>query len=148
MEFITTTSGGGGYFKPEEHADAKALLIEPTRYLPEEPNPFGKPGETREILVADVTVFVNKDALEGEVEPVVLQSTRLTAGALVKEYKDKIGKAAICSLQLKPATMPGRKAFWVPKAVDKAAAELVIAYAKKREAEAEAVMDELPDWAA
>ena len=59
----------------------------------------------------------------------------------------KVGKAAICALTLKPATRAGRKPFWVPKAVDKAVAEKVIAYATKREAELEAAMSaEVPDW--
>lgn len=136
-------SGGGDFITPADYKDAKAILIEPTKILRNQPGKFG----ARDILVADVTVFKTKDSLDGLEEPLVIQAGKITASVIVKDHEDKVGKEATIN---KFVAMPNNKGvhpIWVTRPVDQAVFERVVAYVTKREEELNAALaEDEPDW--
>lgn len=138
LEFVTTTSGGGTFFKAADMADALALLIEPSKIEHNVPSDFGE----RSLVTADVTVFRNAGQLDGSDKPTVNLGMKIGGTVLVDELEKIIGKAGIFKMG-KGKAKPGRQAANIFLPVDPAIAEQVIAYATKRDEE---LASEMPDF--
>lgn len=75
----------GHFFKPKEHMDAIAILIEPKDYKPDQPGYQGRGTENHGI--ADLTIFKNKQQFE-DAEPVVLRRAIINNAALSAYVRD------------------------------------------------------------
>ena len=143
MKLSNGTGGGGEFFEPKDHKDAKAVLLEPLKILRDQPGNYGK----RDLLVADVTVFTTKDTLDGTEEPKVYQSVKISGAAMIRDHEDKCGKEASVGKFVGAPNKKGNHPIWVIRPVDQAAFERVAAYVVAREAALAAELDaDEPDW--
>lgn len=143
MKINNGTSGGGDFLKPADYVGAKGILLEPTKILRDQPGKFG----TRDILVADVTIFNTKEALDGTEDPIYLQGVKITGAILIKDQEDRVGKEATVG---KFAALPnpkGDKPIWAVRQVDQAVFDRIVAFLERREAALEATLnEEVPEW--
>ena len=143
MKINNGTSGGGDFLKPADHQGAKGVLLEPTKILRDQPGKFG----TRDILVADVTIFNTKETLDGTEDPIYLQGVKITGAILIKDQEDRVGKEATVG---KFAALPnpkGDKPIWAVRQVDQAVFDRIVAFLERREAALEATLnEEVPEW--
>ena len=143
MKINNGTSGGGDFLKPADHQGAKGILLEPTKILRDQPGKFG----TRDILVADVTIFNTKETLDGTEDPIYLQGVKITGAILIKDQEDRVGKEATVG---KFAALPnpkGDKPIWAVRQVDQAVFDRIVAFLERREAALEATLnEEVPEW--
>ena len=142
MALSNGTGSGGDYIKPEDYRDAKAVLIEPSKILHDQPSKFGG---TRNIAVADVTIFNNANTLDGQEEPIILRGARLTGQALVRDLEGLVGEGTVGKFFPAPNSK-GSKPIWVTRPVDQAIYERVAAYVEKRDADLLAAAGEEPEW--
>ena len=143
MKINNGTSGGGDFLKPADYVGAKGILLEPTKILRDQPGKFG----TRDILVADITIFNTKETLDGTEDPIYLQGVKITGAILVKDQEDRVGKEATVG---KFAALPnpkGDKPIWAVRQVDQAVFDRIVAFLERREAALEATLnEEVPEW--
>ena len=143
MKINNGTSGGGDFLKPADYVGAKGILLEPTKILRDQPGKFG----TRDILVADVTIFNTKETLDGTEDPIYLQGVKITGAILIKDQEDRVGKEATVG---KFAALPnpkGDKPIWAVRQVDQAVFDRIVAFLERREAALEATLnEEVPEW--
>ena len=143
MKLGNGTGSGGEFFAPKDYAGAKAVLLEPLKILRDQPGNFG----TRDLLVADVTVFTTKEMLEGTEDPLVFQSVKISGSAMVKDHEDKVGKEASVGKFVGVPNKKGPHPIWVIRKVDDAVFSRVAAYVEAREAAIEAALSEdEPEW--
>jgi hypothetical protein len=143
MELKTKTKGATKYFDATPYFDALAVLIEPTSYKEDVPNPGY---DDRDICVADLTIFDNVAALEGTAEPTLIEGAIITSRGLVSDLKGEVGNALVFGLKLMPPKVKGHKAFPVWIELDEVIVEKVAAYCDQRDAAiAEAADDDWPD---
>ena len=135
-------TAGGDFLKPADHQNAMAILLEPTKILRDQPGKFG----SRDILVADVTVFKTKDTVEGTEAPLVLQAQKITGKVLVEDHEDKVGKEATVGRFVALPNSKGTHPIWAIRPVDQAVFERVAAYVAAREKALTEAMDDEPDW--
>ena len=143
MKINNGTSGGGDFLKPADYVGAKGILLEPTKILRDQPGKYG----TRDILVADVTIFNTKETLDGTEDPIYLQGVKVTGAILIKDQEDRVGKEATVG---KFAALPnpkGDKPIWAVRQVDQAVFDRIVAFLERREAALEATLnEEVPEW--
>jgi hypothetical protein len=137
------SGGKRKYFKPNQHDDAKALLVE---YKGFEPN-HTEFNETKPAVKVDITVF-NDGA-----EPDVYTNQYLTGGALVGFLKTKsVGDVFIKKFTMLPKQGNFKPARAFTGVDTKETFDEVKAYYEQREAEAnaaaEAMSGDTPPWAA
>lgn len=113
------------HFKPADHANAVAILVEPIRFSPNEDKPWG-PQDT---MYADITVFPNEAALTGQ--PLILKGADFAQTALVRVAKGYVGQAVAVTLKMVPTK--GGKTAWTFQPLSPELAEKVEAYMENRE---------------
>lgn len=138
MAFKTKIKGGGAYFKGKDYLKAVAILVEPLEFRADQPN--GNFPGTRDIVVADVTVFVNADALNGDVEPTIIKRAQISGKGLTSDLEGEEGNQLVYGLAMKPSKTPGYQPFAVWRELDESITEKVQAYYEKREADVQAAM--------
>ena len=145
MALSNGTGSGGDFFPVEEHRNAKAILIETTKILKDQPGKWGN----RDIGVADFTVFPDIETLNGDKEPAFLQGTRIDKKWIVQDMEEKFeaGEDIVAKLVARP-NPNGDKPIWVIRSVDDAIFSMVADYVAKRDEELAAAMaEDEPDWA-
>ena len=143
MKINNGTSGGGDFLKPADHQGAKGVLLEPTKILRDQPGKYG----TRDILVADITIFNTKETLDGTEDPIYLQGVKITGTILIKDQEDRVGKEATIGKFVALPNSKGDKPIWAIRPVDQAVFDRIVAYLEKREAALEATLnEEAPEW--
>lgn len=113
------------HFKPADHANAVAILVEPIRFSPNEDKPWG-PQDT---MYADITVFPNEAALTGQ--PLILKGADFAQTALVRVAKGYVGQAVAVTLKMVPTK--GGKTAWTFQPLSPELAQKVEAYMESRE---------------
>jgi hypothetical protein len=142
LNLIDIPVQGGGWFKPADHKDATAFLIEVHQFERQRPTPNGP----KDSILADVTVFKDGGALQAGT-PEVTKGQRIEQTILARDLETIVGGATIVKLEQIPAKKPGAYPAWVWRPVtDASVRNAVIAYAEKREAKAEAAVADAPDF--
>ena len=142
MKFGDIPQSGGGWFKPADHGDAEAILIEVKGYDSQRPTPNGP----KDSVLVDVTVFKDAAAIAAGEPYHIQQGCRIEQTILARDLASLVGMATVVKLaQSKPAK-PGAKPAWVYRAPEPKSKEGVIAYAMKREAEIQAALESAPDF--
>jgi hypothetical protein len=142
LNLIDIPVQGGGWFKPADHKDATAFLIEVHQFERQRPTPNGP----KDSILADVTVFKDGSALQAGT-PEVTKGQRIEQTILARDLETIVGGATIVKLEQIPAKKPGAYPAWVWRPVtDASVRNAVIAYAEKREAKAEAAVADAPDF--
>lgn len=143
MEFKDTPGGaGGGFFKPADHADAVALLIEVKAFERQRPSAYGPKDSAR----CDVTVFGTQEALDAGSPTETIQNTRIEKTILTRDLEAIVGAATIVKLGQWTGSKPGAKPAWVWQNPSQDTKSKVVTYAKAREAEIQAAVDAAPDF--
>ncbi|MGW2539817.1 hypothetical protein ACWC5I_02865 [Kitasatospora sp. NPDC001574] len=138
----TLPTASGGWFKPAEHKDAVAILLEVNGYERQRPTPNGP----KDSALADVTVFKTPDQLKNYA-PEVSQGQRIEQTVLARDLEGVVGSAVLVTVDQVPAKKPGAHPAWVWRQVtDSDIKSLVIAYAEQRDAAVKTAVDAAPDF--
>ena len=148
MAFKTKTKGAGQFFTTgtaKNYTGSVAVLVEPLEFRPDQPN--GSFAGTRDIVIADLTIFENIQALNGEVEPTILHRAQVAGRGLTSDLEGEEGNQLAYGIQIRPSTKAGYQPFACWKELDQAIAQKVEDYYIRREAEVrEAMTADLPDF--
>lgn len=129
------------YFKPANHKNAHAFLIEIDRIARNSP---GYQGELKDAAYADITVFETEADLAEGASPKVYRNARvdnsLLAKELIKIYEDDTTETVRVLDMWKGDKMP--KPAWVWRFPPESVREAVIEWYERREAG----LEELPDF--
>ncbi|MFJ6680607.1 hypothetical protein [Streptomyces werraensis] len=142
LNLIDIPVQGGGWFKPKDNLGSVAILLEVHQFERQRPTPNGP----KDSALADVTVFRDMASLQAGT-PQVTKGQRIEQTILARDLETIVGGATIVTLDQVPPKKPGAHPAWVWRPVtDAAVRNAVIAYAEKREKDAEAAMDAAPDF--
>lgn len=89
---------GASYFKPAEHMNDLALLIEPKTIDKDVASTYQNQTRVRDEVIADVTVFSNQSALESGEPTKVIKSTKVTHGMLTSTLAKILGGAMVATV--------------------------------------------------
>lgn len=135
MSFAKVPSGGGDFFKPAD-AEGFTLLIEPKRFLPQQPHPF-EPGEYRDEAVADVTFFdANFKAVN------VVQGAKFTNGVLANTVGDVLKDNGQDAMFVATVGKPAGKRYWRFNGVSDAVEQKVAKYVEERNSDFDNLIDD------
>lgn len=141
---MSDVQGGSAYFKPEDHKNAVALLIEPKSVARDVPNTYAGVTKNRDEVTADVTVFVSQADLDNG-RGVEYKAMTFTHGGITNRLSRVLGDEVVGRLgkkQFEKAPAPA----WVIDDVDDATFDKVAAYFEAREAAVQAAMNDVPDF--
>jgi hypothetical protein len=141
LNFKDIPQQGGGWFKPAEHKDAAAILIEVTAFDRQRPTPNGP----KDSALCDLSIFPTEAELASG-EPLVIKGTRVEQTVLARDLADLVGSATIVTVVQVPSKKAGAHPAWVWRPTSLDVKNQVIAYAQKREAEVQAALDAVPSF--
>lgn len=122
---------GGTFFKPAEHMNDLALLIEPTAIVKGVENTYQGRTTLRDEVTADITVFGTSEALEKGEPSAVMKGARVVHAMLTSTLERVMGGAMVAVVRKIPTRSGSGFAFrdveWETEAV-------VGAYFEQREA--------------
>lgn len=128
-------SSGSAFFKPKDHGNAHAILIEPKAYREDVQTKFGLANRA----TADFTIFNTQGELDAGKPGQILEDATVE-GALAKNISKYIDSAVAGTLD--KITLKNGNSMWVLNAIDGDDVQKIVAYATKRdEEEAEALPD-------
>lgn len=129
-----------GFFKPADHVNDLAILLEPKKVLKDQPHNYDGIESIRDIAIADMAIFKNSADIENASPSEVLTGVQITNQVLVAdiERNDWIGKAALVVVRKVKRPYVWREPEF--PGAEAAAAH----YYKAREAEREKNADEFP----
>lgn len=87
--------GGGSYFKPKEHGNDLALLVEPRSINKDVPNTYQGRTTMRDEAVCDITVFGTSEALDKGTPTLVMSGVKVVHGMLSSTCERTIGEAFV-----------------------------------------------------
>jgi hypothetical protein len=140
---VKAIPSGGSYFKAEEHRSAVALLVEPTKFVKD--GNKRQDGTLSDMVVANVTVFMDRESLNAGKPSKVLSGTRVTNQVLCSSLEDLVGEATIATLDKRP-TKNNNQAWYWSQVTDADTVQKVVTYGEAREAELEAAAASMPDF--
>lgn len=144
MGFVTKDipQQGGGWFKPAEHTDDVAILIEVTSFDRQRPTPNGP----KDSVLCDFTHFATEADLDALTPSSIVKGQRVEQTVLARDLSDLVGAATIVTVTQIPAKKPGQHPAWVWRTTSLDVKGKVVAYGEKREAEVAAALDAAPDF--
>jgi hypothetical protein len=102
---------GGTFFKPLDHMNDLALLIEPTSIVKGVENTYQGRTTLRDEVTADVTVFANSEALEKGEPTEVIKGARVVHGMLTSTLERVMGGAMVAVVRKIPTQNGSGYAF-------------------------------------
>lgn len=135
-------SSNGGWFKPEAHKDAVAILIEVRDWQAQVPGNYGP----KDTAFCDITIFDTQSELDEGKPSSVNENTRVEATVLARDLKPLVGGACVVTLDQVPVKKAGANPAWVWVKASGAVVEKVVAYANARDAAVEAALADAPDF--
>lgn len=132
---------GGGWFKPADHVDAVAFLVEVTSFDRQRPTPNGP----KDSVLVDLSIFPDEAALDAG-KPVIIKGVRVEQTVLARDLADLVGSATVTSVVQVPAKKPGQHPAWVWRTVSQGVKDKVVKYATDREAAVAAAVADAPDF--
>jgi hypothetical protein len=142
LNFADVPQSGGGWFKPADHKDAVALLIEVKAFDRQRPTPNGP----KDSALVDVTVFNTQADIDAGAPSHLQPGCRIEQTILARDLASLVGSATIVKLEQVESKKAGQRPAWVYRPTTAEAKQGVIAYATKREAEIQAALDSAPDF--
>lgn len=145
LNLKTIPTGFAGYFKPDQHRGALAILVEVKNFIPLKPS---KLYEAKDTIVADVAIFADEAAVRSNTPTSTHQGMMIDKTILVRDLHDNvgIGSATIVTVdQSKPK--PGQRPAWIWRSVaDESIVNAVVAYAEQRDAAVEEAVASAPSF--
>ena len=133
------SNGGGDFFKPKEHLDHVALLIEPTGHRQVTSKKFGNEDTYTD---ANIVLFPTKNHLLGTEEPIELGGVTIGGGVLARNMSEEVGNSCFGRLVQKPSDK-GNPFQCLEAIGDPAAVEAIEKYLVKRD---KAIEDAVPSY--
>lgn len=128
-------TGGSNYFKPKEHQQDVAILLEPKKIDKSVERDFGGERKVRDEATCDFTVFATSEALEKGEPTEVLLDHIVTQTMLAADAGANVGLSIPVYLDTIPSNKGNRAYVWrVIKESDPRYAQLA-AYIEARDAE-------------
>jgi hypothetical protein len=121
---------GGAFFKPADHINDIALLVEPKRIDRGVSNIYNGETRTRDEVYADITIFATSEAVETGRPSTVLENARIVHGMLTDLLAQIMGSAMVAIVRKIPTRKGAGYAF---RDVDPAIEAAVTAYLQTRE---------------
>ena len=88
-----------GFFKPKEHMNDLALLIEPVSVARNQPNTYQGKTTTRDEVLANISVFANQADVEAGKPSQVLRNYKVVHGMLTSTLEQVLGGAIISNVE-------------------------------------------------
>lgn len=121
---------GGTYFKPIDHMNDLALLIEPTAIVKGIENTYNGKTTLRDEVTADVTVFATSESLDNGEPSTVIKGARVVHAMLTSSLERVMGGAMVAVIRKVPTKSGSGYAF---RDVDWSVEAVVGAYFERRE---------------
>lgn len=102
---------GASYFKPANHMNDLALLIEPKTIDRNVESTFNNQTRLRDEVIADISVFSNQAALESGEPTTIMKSTKVVHGMLTSTLEKILGGAMVATVT-KIQTQAGSGFVW------------------------------------
>ena len=135
----------GGFFKPAEHVNDLALIVEPKSIKHDVPNEYKGNKSTRHEVVADITVFANNAQLGGTGKPTVLKDHVIAGNGLSRSLEPLIAdRGALGGVVAKVDAKKG--SVWVFQDLNAETVEKIEAYLEARDAQREAAAESMPSF--
>lgn len=136
---------GGTVFKPAEHMNDLALLIEPKHIERDVPNHYQGETTHRDEVTADITVFGTSEAVETATPTEVLKDVKVVHGMLTSTLERVLGAALVGIVRKIPTKRGAGFAF---RDADEAVEAAVTAFYERREAAVQAALssDAMPGF--
>lgn len=126
----------GGWFKPDEHVNDVAILIEVTGFERQRPTDYGP----KDSAITTSTFFATQEELDAGTPTDVVKGLRYEQTYLASDLAGLIGEATIVVLGQSQPKKAGQKPAWVWRQPTNENKAKVIAYGEAREAaKAEAI---------
>lgn len=135
--------GGGAFFKPADHMNDLAILIEPKRIDKGVQSTYNNQTRLRDEVTADITIFGTEESLAKGEPTRVIKSGKVVHGMLTSTL-ERIIDGAMVAIVRKIPTQAGQG--YVFRDVDPAVEAKVGDYYTKRNAEVEANLADVPDF--
>lgn len=132
------SAGGGGFFKPKEHASATVIIFEPKGQATSQYR--DNDGEVKLNAIADFTVFSTAAELKNKKPGVVMEDAQ-TSGVLGKILIEK-GKGIVVGTVEQTEGKGGKQGYWRVSPVDPSLIPDIKEYLKHREEERKAALPE------
>lgn len=139
MTFDTPKTGGGEFFKPDNHKNDYAILIEVKRDAPNSP---GYQGKLTDAVYADLTCFATEADLAEGASPRVYRNARIDRALLQRELRDNVGVGNETIRVLGRWAGRTGNEMWVWKYTDTDTRRAVIEWYERREAARAGIDDE------
>lgn len=134
---------GGSFFKPGNHMNDLALLIEPKRLDRDVPNTYQSRTTNRDEVVCDITIFGTSESLEKGQPSEVLKNAKIVHGMLTKALSPIVGGAMVGVIRKIPTQAGSGYAF---RDVDASVEAQVGNYFEQREAAVSEALASVPDF--
>lgn len=132
----------GGWFKPADHKDDVAILIEIKALDRQRPTDHGP----KDSALCDLTFFKTQEALDAGKPDEVVTGCRIEQSVLARDlFALDVGDATISTVTQVPSKR-GLNPSWVWRSVPGAVQSKVIAYGQAREAALAAELEDVPDF--
>lgn len=93
---------GSSFFKPADHMNDLALLIEPKTIARNVESTYQGTTRLRDEVVADISVFANQAALESGTPSAIVKSTKVVHGMLTSTLEKILGGAMVATVTKVP----------------------------------------------
>ncbi|MEU7570349.1 hypothetical protein [Micromonospora sp. NPDC049240] len=144
MTFTFAKPSAGEFFKPAEHMNDLALLIEPKSIRKNVPHTYQGVSSVRDELTADITVFRTEESLDKAQPSRVIKGATIAHKYLVADLEAAIGQVFLGVVTKKPFKNGGSGFVW--KSVDPSTEAKAANYFTNREAAISAALDDAPDF--
>lgn len=135
---------GGSYFKPAEHMNDLALIVEPKRIDKNVENNYQGAISYRDEVTADVTVFTTTDSLEKGEPSQVMKDVKIVHGMLTSNLERNMGGVTLAVIRKVPTKRGSGYGF---RDVEDSNVEAqAAAYFTSREEKVEAALAEVPSF--
>lgn len=132
----------GGWFKPVDHQNDIAILVEIKALDRQRPTDHGP----KDSALCDLTFFKTQQALDAGKPDEVVTGCRIEQSVLARDlFALDVGDATISSLSQVPSKK-GLNPSWVWRPVPAAVQAKVVEYGVAREAALEAELEDVPDF--
>lgn len=135
--------GGGTFFKPAEHMNDIALLVEPVRIDKNVHNEYQGRVSTRDEVAARITVFATEESLDKGEPTEVLENAKVVHGMLTSTLERVVGGAIVAVVRRIPTKAGSGYAF---RDVDANVEAGVGVYFDAREAKVAEALADVPDF--
>lgn len=136
------------FFKPEQHANAAAILFMPKSMKKDVPNTYQGKTTNRDEVTCEIYVWSSNDQVDGKAEPTHLKSAIVVHGALTSVLGPMLSETdpAIVGVVRKVPPQSGGNPYWAIKTGDKVAENAAVAFFEKLVAAKEAAVASMPTF--